>query len=124
MELGQSPTFATDQVIVLRVSVIVFEDIAVLLPGHFADEARLFQLQQRPVDGRSADPASICFLSETANELLGVEVFVVSEYLFDNDASLARQTQSLGGEVFAILLGRRDGDADVGEGSLHDVEPV
>ena len=45
LKFDQRPAFAADQMVVLGVSVVVLEDIAVVLASHFAEQARLFQLK-------------------------------------------------------------------------------
>ena len=46
LELNQCCTFPADQMVVLRIPIVMLKDIAVFLTSHFTNQTRFFQLEQ------------------------------------------------------------------------------
>src|SRR5207248_4705818 len=87
LELDDPPALLTDQMLVLRVAVIVLEEgpRAELQPPQHAG---VHELVERPVDGRAADAQSR--LLEVLDQDVRVEVVVLGEDVADEVALLAR----------------------------------
>lgn len=88
------------EMVVIGVAVVVFED-APAVEAHLAKQPRLDQFAQGAINGRAADFAPRDQLGQMAHQLVGVEMVVMAEDLFDDPAALlgdafAASTQKLG----------------------------
>ena len=90
-ELDQFAALRTDQVVVLRVTVVVLVDLTTIRPRDFAEQTRLFQQLESAVHGRSADTSAGFVARDFCDQIIRIEVFVLSEYLIDDDRPLASQ---------------------------------
>ena len=90
-ELDQLSALRADQVIVLRIAIVVLVDFAAGGARDLAEQAGFFQKSQGAIDRRTADAAATLVRGDARDQCVGVKVFVLREDLFDDDGPLARE---------------------------------
>jgi hypothetical protein len=85
-ELDQLVAFLAMQVIVLRVTVVVFVDFA-SLEIHLTQQPRLDQLGECAIDARSARRLSPTRLAQLREQIVGIEMIVTAEDLLNNESA-------------------------------------
>jgi hypothetical protein len=110
-ELKQLPATSAVQMIVLRITVVMLEDASTIkLKG--TKEPRFFQLDECAIDCRAAHIPRLSLSRHLVNQLIRIEMFVTTEDLFQNQATLFGISLPLGLEIlFKTSLWRR-GDLD------------
>ena len=105
LELEQIMALDAVKVIVLGVAIIVFVDAAAV-EFKTPQQAGIDELFQRAVDRRAADVVVFAFPGKLIDELVGVEVFVMAEDLFDQVSTLLSLSQPAAEQVFLETLHR------------------
>ena len=108
LEFDQGAALAANQVVVLRVAVIVFVDFTVMTAGDFAQQSRENHVVEGAIDGGAADSLAVGAGRELAHKLIGVEMLVRREHLGDDGLAFASQALSAGGQIFTEFI-RRSG---------------
>ena len=106
VEFDQRPAVAADHVIVLRISVIVFVDLATIRASDLPQQAAFFHQSQRSIDARSADAAAVVSRTEALDQVIRFEVLVRRIDFLDDDFPFTRQSQPLSDQEFPELLNR------------------
>lgn len=106
MKLDQCSALAADQMVVLRIAVVVLIHVSVIGPGDFAQQSGFFEIRQRPVDCGTADATTVFAQREPFHQLVRVEVFVIGKHFIDNDRTFLRETFSLRCKEFAEFVDR------------------
>lgn len=86
-EFDQLPAFRAIQVVVLRVAIIMFVDAPTVQLEHL-QQARIYKLAQRAIDGRTRNIVWGPFLRQLLNQLIRIEMLVAIEYLFQQVLAL------------------------------------
>src|SRR4029077_7621127 len=105
----QRAAFAANQMVVLRVAVIVLVDFAVVTASDFAQQPRQDHVVKSPVDGGAADTCAVGPVRQPADELVGIEVLVRGKNFVDDRFAFARQAHATGGQVFTKFIRRTGG---------------
>lgn len=113
MKLRERPTLPTDQVIVLRVAVVVLVHIAAVLARHTAKHTRFHHLIERPINRRSADAVRPAI--QLPGKLLGIEVVVLGEHRLDDRGPLPGHAFAARRQILPKLFGGRYGDVQGSE---------
>jgi hypothetical protein len=97
-----------DEVVVLRVPIIVFVNFTVIRTRNFTNQACLFERTDGPIDCRPADsPTVASWLSQPRDDLIGIEMLVFSEDLANDRFAFLCQTFSLSRQVLSKFFDRR-----------------
>jgi hypothetical protein len=103
VKLDQFVAHLAIEVIMLRVAVVMLVDGSTA-EGHFSEEARLYQLGERTIDGGPADGASFRLAGQAGDELVGVEVIVPLKDVLDENPPLLGDPLATALQVFVEPL--------------------
>ena len=99
--------FFADEVIVLRVAIVVFVDFAIVGAGDFANESGVFEFADGAIHGGAADAAAVAAgLCEACDDAVAVEVFVVGEDFADDGFAFLGEPFAARAEEFTEFLER------------------
>ena len=108
MELEQSLTLGTVQVVMLRVAVIVFVNAAPIVVSHFAKQSCFYQFSKRAIDCRPTYAPLAGHVLQLIDEVLGLEMLMSSKHLLDDDSPLRRATHAARLQKLVEPLNRRE----------------
>lgn len=103
-EFNQFIALSADEVIVLRIAVVVFINVTVIGPRNFADQSGLFHLRDRAVHSRSADTMTVLRFVKPCDNLFAVEVFVIRKDCADDDLAFLCEPHLSRCQEFTELL--------------------
>src|SRR5262245_55431390 len=106
-ELDQLSALRANQVVMLRIAIVVLVYLAAGGAGDLAEQTGFLKKFQRAIDRRAADAAPTLVRRDASDQCVGVKVFVLREHLFDNNRPLARKSLFLRQQELTKLVDRR-----------------